>query len=123
MTIHALTAPDSLAAFGRSLYTAQEDAPLIPNLEYLLLGCLSMSRPTSLEQAVTKLCEKHPDLAEALSEGAPLPHKAGAQAQRVWRTLQQEGWARLYRTAGLVLTREGEQRLDVLWSRKEQVRG
>ncbi|MCY1703674.1 hypothetical protein [Deinococcus sp. SL84] len=86
-------------------------------LERLLLGCLSVRQPTSLNQAVTRLCERHPELREALTAGAQPPSLAGPEAQRIWATFQREGWGRLYRTVGLLLTPAGEQRLDELWSR------
>ena len=94
-----------------------------PELERLLLGCLCLRQPTSLNQAVTRLCGRRPDLREELTAGAQPPSLAGAEAQRVWATLCREGWGRLYRTAGFVLTPAGEQRLDELWNRKREDTG
>lgn len=107
--------PDGPATPGISLHT-QQAAPL----ERLLLGRLRAGQPTSLNQAVTQLCELHPELREALTAGAQPPSLAGPEAQRVWATLCRERWGQLYRTAGLVLTPAGEQRLNELWGRKRE---
>ncbi|WP_261665261.1 hypothetical protein [Deinococcus sp. Marseille-Q6407] len=88
-------------------------------LERLLLGCLSVRQPTSLNEAVTRLCERHPELREVLTAGAQAPSLAGPGAQRLWATFQREGWGRLYRTSGLLLTPAGEARLDELWKRRQ----
>lgn len=93
------------------------------DLECLLLGRLSATQPTSLNNAVVTLCRKHPELTECLTAGAQPPFIASAEARKVWATLHHEGWARLYRTAGLLLTSAGEARLNELWARKEDQRG
>lgn len=81
--------------------------------EHLLLRRLNRETPTSLGDALRKMAKLHPDFTRLGS-----PERPTASARNAWFRLSEERWTVAVRHGerqGLVLTEEGERRLELFW--------